>query len=210
MVSPELTELGEGTVEYKPEPKAMPDMGNGAWKSYSVKILEGEVGIETWFNCNSKVYNAIQKGDNIKFTYATNDKGYHKIADLVGGVRTDAPPESTPTPQGNARPTPGMIGALNGAEVGAMENRACQLAIAHGTLEPEDIQALLMEQAWLGSWFRAQQIPSLDDEPVPLQDDAPQGVDFAKLNDARKERLAAGEPDWSDEPDPTAQDEMPF
>ena len=46
MVSQELTELGEGTVEYK-NSKEMPDSGSGAWTSYSLKTAD-----ETWYSCN--------------------------------------------------------------------------------------------------------------------------------------------------------------
>ena len=77
-----------------------------------------------------------------------------------------------------------------------MENRATQLAIAHETLEPEDIQALLMEQAWLGSWFKAQQIPSADSDLAPLQED----------HDAMVDRDLQGEP-ASMRDGPTAADE---
>ncbi len=177
MVSQELTELGEGTVEYKPEPKEMPDMGNGAWTKHSVKIFDGTG--DSWFDCSGKIYHAIQKGDNIKFTYSTNAKGFQKIADLIGGARTDAPSEPTPASQSNARPTPGMIGSLPGAEIGAMENRAWQGALQYAKdnaveISEESYKYLLMQQARMGSWFKAQQIPSVDGEPVPLQDDEPE------------------------------------
>ena len=175
MVSSELTELGEGTVEYKPEPKAMEDRGNGAWTKHSVKIVD-EIG-DVWYDCSAKVYNAVQKGDKIKFTYSTNAKGFHKIADLVAGKSGGYAVESEvpPAPQSNARPTPGMIGTLPGAEVGAMENRAKDIGIALGIADNVDeMKSVLMNQAYLGSWFKAQQIPSLDDEPIPLQDDEPE------------------------------------
>lgn len=199
MVSVIRTEFAEGTVQWKPEPK--PREGkDGAWTSYQIKLND------VYYDCNQKVYDAVREDEAIRFTYSTrhyqkNDgsqgTGY-KISDLIGPDTLDdtIPSQETPSAPRTEAPRLGMIGSLPGAEIGAMENRAVQIGIILGTLTSEDMKGLLMQQAWLGSWFKAQQIPSLDPEVVPLQDEP----GYSGVNDPAAEQ---GGPDWSGGPDPT-------
>ena len=196
MVSDIRTEFAEGTVQWKPDPKERQGK-DGPWTSYQIKVND------IYYDCNQKIYEAVREDETIRFTYATrhykkNDGSQgtgFKISDLIGPATLDdtiAP--QTPSATHTDPPRTGMIGSLPGAEVGAMENRAWQEAMRLGNLHSwddipdEDYKELLLQQARMGSWFKAQQIPSLDPEPVPLQDDP--------------------EPDWSDGPDPTEQDEI--
>ena len=227
MVSDITTQFAEGTVEYKPEPKER-EGKDGPWTAYQIKVGE------SYYDCNKKVYEAVRKDEAIQFTYSTRHFTYksgakagqegeaYKISDLIGpggsDYGLDGPPQTTSAPRTETQRT-GMIGNLPGAEIGAMENRAWQEAMRvagineENGIRDEDYGALLMQQARMGSWFKAQQIPSAGEpEVVPLQDDPPEGVDFAKLNRKRQERSALNavdgepEPDWTDGPDP----EMPF
>lgn len=206
MVSQELTELEEGVVQWKPDPKDMPDTGNGPWKSYQIKVNE------KYFDCAQKIYNALTVADIIKFTFSTKSfvykagerqgqTGYrYKIADLIGGVR-EQPETITPvtaTPQSDVEPEtapqwPGSIGrTLVGAEFGMLYGHAieeCQrLGIMNdGTLEDVFLQFLRVSMS-----LKSQPMPTLDPEPVPLQDDP----NYNTMG-------TAPEPDWSDAPDPT-------
>ena len=226
MVSDITTQFAEGTVGWKPDPKER-DGKDGPWTSYQIKVGD------TYYDCAKKVYEAVREDEAIKFTYSTrhykkrdgSEGKAYKISDLIGPatlhdtVEKDkyydedgklhtyagqGPPATAPAPR-TETPRTGMIGSLPGAEIGAMENRACQMAIAHKTLEPEDIKDLLIEQAWLGSWFKAQPIPNADEpEPIPLQDDPP-AYDDAEEQFRSKH---VDTPPWGNEggPDPTEEE----
>lgn len=178
MVSDTRTEFAEGTVQWKPDPKER-DGKDGPWISYQVQIDD------VYYDCNKKVYDATQKGDNIRFTYTIR---HYKKRDDTEGTRYKISNISGPTtlhdtiaPQTASQPRPatpstGMIGNLPGAEIGAMENRAWQEAMRIAAIkgrpsageqfgiQDEVYQSLLMQQARMGSWFKAQQIPSVGNE----------------------------------------------
>ena len=227
MVSDTTTQIERGPVEWKPEPKERQGGKDGSWTSYQIKVND------TYFDCSQKIYNAVREDEAIEFTYTTRHYekrdgsegvGY-KIADLIGPATLD----DTDTPSGamqfaeaarGARePTVtrvGMIGSLPGAEIGAMENRAWQEAMRvagmadQQGIRDDDYTALLMQQARMGSWFKAQQIPSADEpEVVPLQDEPGYVNEIARIASMTEEeseqrsKHGLDEPDWADGPDPS-------
>ena len=224
MVSDIHTEIERGTVQWKPDPKERKNKKGEPFTSYQIKVND------EYFDCNQKIYNAVRQDEAIEFTYSTRHwekpdgsegTGY-KISDLIGAPETlhdTVPPPNTSTVPRAVPQRTGMIGSLPGAEVGAMENRAWQVAIALAkqmqaeSIDDEEIMPLLMQQAYMGSWFKAQQIPSADDnlEPTPLQDDPPFVDEIAKvvsMSEAEAEQRSKhgiDEPDWSDGPDPTGE-----
>ncbi len=76
-------------------------------------------------------------------------------------------------PQGDSRPASGVVPSrtindLPGAEIGAMENRANDIGIALGIAgNIDEMKSVLMNQAYLGSWFKAQFVPLVNEGPVP-------------------------------------------
>jgi len=220
MVSDIRTTFAEGTIEWKPEPEEKTNRSTDEkFMSYQLKIDD------RYYRCNVKQYNAVNKDEAISFTYSTTPwqrdgkEGFnYKIHDIGGPAtlndtvqRPNSATDTLSQPR-TATPTTAMIGNLRGEHVGAIQNRAKDIGIALGIAgkieKNEEMKAVLMNEAYLDSWFQAQPIPSADEEPVPLQDDPPKRTDeeWHAMVDSDPQ------PPWEgDEPpdDPEQEQELP-
>ncbi len=134
--------------------------------------------------------------------------GYSAPSNQSAPGAPDSTNISTPVPVSSGTIGHVMEGGAFGSLLKAAIYEEKDTRVTGEPINYERIQELFLDLADVQVLLKSLPMPTVGSLPVPLQDDEPSMSIAGAINDLKGG--IDGEPDWSDEPEPAEQEEMPF